>query len=120
VMKVYMYLAAHYCEDCGKGLCSQLVHPVPDHRFDETYWDSDEYPKGPFENGEAGYPDHCDSCGIFLENPLTNDGVEYVLGMLITAEERGSPYPVHIIDWADQYRHYEKLRDVCDRILAEV
>jgi len=97
------------------------VHPVPDHRLDERYWDSNEYPKGPYEygGGEADYPQHCDGCGLFLENSLTEDGVYYVLRVLNRAVENGPPYRDHIVDWADEYRHYPLLGDVADTILEE-
>jgi len=58
--------------------------------------DSDTYPQGPYADGggESDTPAHCDVCGVFLENPLTPDGVEYVRE-LIRAE--GNP------TWAEFY-----------------
>ena len=102
-MKVYMYCAALLCPWCGKkrreqvakdcGICGGK-HPdlgldcrsyqvneqgigVP---VDESMYDSDDFPKGPYPygGGEADCPQHCDACGIFLENPLTEEGAAYV------------------------------------------
>jgi len=46
--------------------------------------DSDLYPIGPYPygGGESDVPQHCDHCGAFLENPLTQDGLEYVQSAL--------------------------------------
>ena len=42
--------------------------------------DSECTPIGPYANGggESDAPEHCDTCGLFLENPLTSDGLEGV------------------------------------------
>jgi hypothetical protein len=47
---------------------------------DESSYDSDEWPKGPYGNGggESDCPQHCGDCHEFLENPLTPDGYQYV------------------------------------------
>jgi hypothetical protein len=29
--------------------------------------------------GESDCPQHCGTCGVYLENPLTKDGIAYVL-----------------------------------------
>ena len=46
----------------------------------EDTGDSNDYPQGPIADGggEADCPQHCGSCGVFLENPLTTDGMAYV------------------------------------------
>lgn len=85
-MKVYMYQAALLCEGCGKAQREHLdaafaengVEPVD--ADDESSYDSDRYPKGPYGDGggEADCPQHCDQCGVFLGNPLTPDGDTYV------------------------------------------
>ena len=79
-MDAYIFSAALYCEECTQDI---LVHTTPPKDYDpdnESSWDSDEYPKGPFAQGggEADCPQHCDSCQLFLENPLTSDGEAYV------------------------------------------
>jgi hypothetical protein len=78
-MDVYLYAADLFCEDCGDKIKASLAAQAdPDN---ESTWDSDEYPKGPYAEGggEADSPQHCDDCGVFLENPLTNDGARYVV-----------------------------------------
>lgn len=76
---VYMYAAALLCEECGESIRARLTAegkapPDPD---DESSYDSGDFPKGPFDDGggEADTPQHCDACGEFLENPLTDEGV---------------------------------------------
>ena len=78
---VYLYQAALYCAPCGQDL---PACPNPD--CDDTDHDSDEYRKGPYPDGggEADAPDYCDSCWTFLENPLTDDGLEDLVEQLNT------------------------------------
>lgn len=96
-----------YCEDCApKGA--------------ECYSDG---------GGEADCPQHCANCGVPLENPLTSDGVQYVLEaaeeecarheeererimpLKGTGEEQmtyyhGSPHKAIVLDWLEQIRWY--------------
>jgi len=90
-MNVYMYQAALYCGCCGEELCERLdgegkcpEQALRANGLDEEMYDSDDYPKGPYRDGggEADSPQHCDSCGTFLENPLTTEGVEYLHTMI--------------------------------------
>ncbi len=81
-MDAYIYQADLYCEDCiiqikGSLRDRELEPPNPEN---EHSFDSDDYPKGPYPNGggEADSPQHCGSCGLFLENPLTMEGELYV------------------------------------------
>lgn len=78
-MNVYVYQAALYCEDCGKAIRASLTvegKAPPDPDDEETY-DSDNFPKGGYPDGEADSPQHCTACSVFLENDLTTDGVAY-------------------------------------------
>lgn len=81
-MRAFVYQAALYCEECGAAIRAKLAaeNKAPVNPDDESSYNSDDYPKGPYEDGggEADRPQHCDACGVFLENPLTDDGVEYV------------------------------------------
>lgn len=72
-MDVYIFQAALLCGDCGERAQS-------DHALECFEEDSDSYPQGPYSDGggEADVPQHCDHCGMFLENPLTGDGYNYV------------------------------------------
>jgi len=76
-MEAYIYQADIYCKECGEKL--KLALDSPENPDDETTFDSDEYPKGPFcdGGGEADSPQHCADCKVPLENPLTADGEEY-------------------------------------------
>jgi len=96
-MLVYLFYADVYCEDCGEAIkvwCKRN-DCVPDDPNDEHSYDSDEYPKGPYPDGggEADCPQHCGSgpdcvnaielsdgrnIGVWLENDLTAQGIEYV------------------------------------------
>lgn len=69
-MNVYVFQASLLCEPCG--VAAQASLPAAE--------DSGSYPIGPYSDGggEADSPQHCDHCGLFLRNPLTGDGVEYV------------------------------------------
>ncbi len=75
-MDVYMYQAALYCQECIDHIKQSLNKP--DY---EPPYDSDDYPSGLYYDGggEADSPQHCGSCGLFLENPLTEDGINYVI-----------------------------------------
>lgn len=79
-MKVYIFQAALLCADCGVRTREALAKSAPTNPDDESSYDSDVFPKGPYANGggEADTPQHCDHCGTFLENPLTDDGCAYV------------------------------------------
>jgi hypothetical protein len=96
-MKVYIYCADIYCEDCGERIRQELIASgkAPDDIDDECSYDSDEFPKGPYSDGggESDCPQHC-ACqaecinaielsdgwkvGAWLKNPLTTDGARYV------------------------------------------
>jgi hypothetical protein len=81
-MDAYIYQAALWCSDCTRTIKKELKKKgeTPEDPDDEGSYDSDDYPKGPYSEGggEADTPQHCDGCAVFLENPLTGDGEEYV------------------------------------------
>jgi hypothetical protein len=80
-MQAYVFDAALLCEECGTEAIQDLTEDrsVPPERPVDKQ-DSDEWPQGPFGEGggEADCPQHCASCGVFLENPLTDKGHDYV------------------------------------------
>lgn len=84
-MDVYVYQAAFLCAECGEALRACLDKPADPN--DESTYDSDDYPKGPYPDGggEADSPQQCDNCQVFLENPLTDDGRDYVLSLVYGA-----------------------------------
>ncbi len=85
-MEAYIYCGDVYCEECISQM--KLDIPVPEDTDleggNESTWDSDDYPKGPYGDGggEADSPQYCGQCQLFLENPLTTNGVAYVLELL--------------------------------------
>lgn len=134
-MNAYIYQSALLCERCGSDACAKLraAGKAPPNPSDESTYDSNDYPKGPLPDGggEADTPQHCATCLIPLGNPLTPDGVEYVLDALGSAmSDEGSPGNIDLecevkawdgtyyegcmrvemlLDWADQvndgYQH---------------
>lgn len=68
----YIYQADTYCDDCGKDIRKELdqLGKAPNDPDDESSYDSDEYPKGPYSSGEADYEKHCDRCGEALDNEV--------------------------------------------------
>lgn len=106
----YIYCADIYCDDCGEAIARDC-RGVDD-------GDSDTFPQGPFPNGggEADCPQHCGSgadclnalevdghkVGAWLENDLTNHGVEYVRDAI--AESRRTGQENAVVDyWAEVY-----------------
>lgn len=122
-MKAFMFQAALLCEDCGDA--HKATHVKPDHadEGDESSYDSDEWPKGPYEDGggEADCPQHCDACGLFLENPLTGDGENYVLDAFRDYVDAGHGSIEVLVEWRHAYSwmwdHYE---DVSLPLLLEM
>lgn len=93
-MDAFIFQADIYCQECGEDIAANIPFPAHAERGNESTWDSDEYPKGPYANGggEADTPQHCACCRRFLQNPLTSDGEAYVreqadMGMTPTVRE---------------------------------
>lgn len=96
-MDAYVYQAALICGECAEVVMRERTNDGC----------SDNYPQGPYGDGggESDVPQHCDHCGIFLENPLTKAGEEYVKEHV---REGGS-------DVLDTWRsHYDYLFDEDD------
>lgn len=85
-MNAYIYCADLLCPDCAIVTMNHLRHEgkAPEDWKDENSFDSDDYPKGPYPDGggESDSPCHCGACGVPLENPLTSDGILYVLSAI--------------------------------------
>jgi transcription initiation factor TFIIIB Brf1 subunit/transcription initiation factor TFIIB len=83
----YIYQAEIYCKTCGELIREQLDKEgkTPLNLDDENSYDSDKYPKGSYEVGEADYPQHCSNCLVFMENSLTENGVKAVKDCLINS-----------------------------------
>lgn len=101
-MDAYIYQADVYCAACGVAIRERLKVEgrAPADPEDESSYDSDDFPKGPYANGggEADYPQHCRGCDVFLQNPLTGEGYAYV--------RDGLADPATCVrEWAEFYRN---------------
>lgn len=117
-MDVYMFQAALLCKWCGEQARKQLTDAgkAPTDPDDESSYDSDQFPKGPYSNGggEADSPQHCDMCALFLENPLTPDGDAYVREQVAPYE-----YPDENGDVATWPEIAQRARDDNQPVLAD-
>jgi len=79
-MDVFIYQGALLCEECGISQQEEIQERVGPDWKNQLRVSPDVYPQGPYcdGGGEADSPQHCDHCGVFLENPLTTDGRRYV------------------------------------------
>jgi len=102
-MHAYVFQAALLCKQCGESVKEYLAAQgkAPTNPDDEYTYDSDEYPKGPYDDGggEADCPQHCDQCRTFLGNPLTGDGGNYVRDAI--ADNNGNPAVLD--EWREFY-----------------
>ena len=96
----YIFNAAIYCEECAVETMTGLGN---DGVADDG--DSDTYPQGPYSagGGESDCPQHCEGCQLFLENPLTSEGRDYVAESIETFLADGSGARDIIAQWADFY-----------------
>lgn len=82
-MNAYFYNADIYCKACALAIRKELddIRGLPGDKpgIGDT-GDSETYPQGPHADGggESHRPEHCRNCGLFLENPLTGEGMAYV------------------------------------------
>lgn len=97
-MYAYVYQATLLCEDCAKAVIKDLA----ERGYTDT-GDSDDWPQGPYSEGggEADCPQHCDHCNVFLENPLTTDGVEYVKDAVAHSSTHGPDEWREFYDYID-------------------
>jgi hypothetical protein len=106
----FIYQAEMWCPTCAKEIAADIQknYPkqVPADPTDEYSYDSDSYPKGPFFEEESDAPEHCAGCHIFLENPLTTHGQEYMQSMVDEALAKGRGEEPHIKEWMDFYGYH--------------
>jgi len=72
---MYAYQADLYCDDCGETIRADRAPVVA---FSDR-GDSDSYPQWASDDSESDCPQYCAGCGLFLENPLTDAGIGYVI-----------------------------------------
>lgn len=77
-MLVFVYQSTLFCKKCGEKMIKDHPQRAKYCKLQEDEYDSDEFPKGPIEEGESDSPSHCEGCGMFLETELTSEGYEYV------------------------------------------
>jgi hypothetical protein len=97
-VKAYIYQAALLCEECGDEKRATLAPELL--AIADRDDNSDIAPQGPYAGGggEADVPQHCDHCGAFLCNPLTADGVAYVM------DKASEPVTSETVrEWCDFY-----------------
>ncbi len=97
-MDAYVHRAALWCADCANTLMEKIGK-------ENEHPDSEQWPQGPYSNGggEADTPQHCDGCGVFLENPLTPDGTRYVIEALIKYARKGEGDAEILKTWGKFY-----------------
>lgn len=108
-MNAFIYQAALHCPACIASVKAILdgSNQKPANVDDETTFDSDNYPKGPVADGggESDSFQHCDSCGEFLGNSLTTDGISYTIGSISRYPESGAAEVLDI--WAGELKSYD-------------
>jgi len=101
-MLAYVFQAEFVCQDCAIPIIESLGESFEPSEFH----DSNDVPQGPYDMQfqESDSPDHCGKCGLFLENPLTTDGYNYIQDMESIPDEWATFYNVsnHRPDIADQ------------------
>ena len=106
-MDIYIYRADCLCSDCGEIKRAELAAQgkAPEDVGNESTYDSDDFPIGPYANGggEADTPQHCGTCGVFLENPLTPDGSAYVKRAFKAYAESGQGSRAVLETWQTAY-----------------
>jgi hypothetical protein len=60
---IYIYQADVYCSLCTRGICDSLPLPEGYDPDNESSWNSDDYPKGPYPQEQD---EHCAACGQSL------------------------------------------------------
>jgi len=124
-MDVYAFQSALICEPCALEQAQRFVGHSGDgpptvtrdnlasvlevwrmaegHKVDM----STRVPDGPIAEGggEADSPQHCDICGMFLENQLTVAGVEFVAERLLALA--GASFDGHLGEWFRFYGDVE-------------
>ena len=81
-MNTYIYQAALWCKDCAEK--SGVILQDDYEAAGNESADSEDVMCGPYGDGggESDGPEHCGECGVFLDNPLTEEGNEYMKALV--------------------------------------
>lgn len=101
-MEFYVYAADVWCTECAEKIKAESTNK-PLQPEDETSYDSDMYPKGPYSEEETDVPEHCAGCKVFLENPLTQAGYDYLREKVAEYVDNGHGMPDVINEWREFY-----------------
>jgi len=99
----YAYNADLYCSTCANGV---IQANLQDKLGYSDNGDSDCWPQyvGDSGGGEADSPQHCGNCSMFLENPLTSDGENYLKEMIAEGSTNGIQDLIHA-EWKQYYNY---------------
>ena len=105
---MYVYNAAMWCGDCAMKVINDL-------RENGILNDGtlDTWPQQCGDSTEADYPQHCDSCHVFLRNDLTGDGYDYVFESWL--DKSGEV----VQEWLDYYTELD-LTERCEKYIRDV
>jgi len=98
---MYAYQADLWCGDCADKIKADLRAEGR-----EDTGDTDDWPQWGSDEEPSDTPWHCAGCGVFLENPLTEDGERYVgehLAEALCQRHEGMDVGPCIADWWDTY-----------------
>lgn len=125
----YIYQADLYCNKCGEAIiadiCKKEPRMVPENQYDQSTYDSEDFPKFMIDCGESDSPCHCGNheycleaetlpsgrkIGSFLMNGLTEYGEEWIA-------EQHTDNPNEVTQfWVDYYssngNYYPKIESL--------
>ena len=106
---IMIYTGNVYCEACGIAIRQKLTAEgkAPADVANEFSYESTDFPKGPYEELFSRRPCHCVECKQFLQNPLTEDGWEFVRAMVAENNAKGR-ISTAIIQWENFYLKEQK------------
>lgn len=105
-MNVYLFQGDLICPKCAKHLKDETGNG-----WESTSGDSEVYPQGPIPNGggEADEPKYCAMCECFLENLLTEEGLNYLMEIIYyqiekVAQSSGAEFSAQVVQCAKFYQ----------------
>lgn len=107
-MNVYVYKAVLLCSNCAE----ERMEYRKARNGEQPCEDSNHWPQGPYPDGggEADTPQCCDYCNIFLENPLTSAGEQYIYDAVVASLRSDKCDRNVLAQWADHYDYLLEYR----------